>query len=146
MFPCVYAFVSLLLRHHIKVNWKLVWKTLNKINNTYNRVILYKYIHKILPIGDYLNRINIIETIPICKNCFKGKFTYKHIFEECENFKNIRIDLIKEIKGINKNIVIDSILIQVGNNNDESENKEDEYICKIIFAYVLNIYKEIKFF
>lgn len=133
-------------KYHPEVNWKLIWRTLNKINNTYNRVILYRYIHKILPIGDYLNRINIIQMIPNCKNCFKGKFTYKHIFEECESFKNERIQLINEIKETNKKIKINSVLIQIGNNNNNFDNKEDEYICKIVFAYVLNIYKKIKFF
>ena len=60
------------------------------VNNMQNKNMLFKYFHKILPLGDYLNKIGVYKKIPVCFMCKKGLYTHKHIFELCEELKTLR--------------------------------------------------------
>ena len=122
-------------------NWNLVWKLLFRINNIQNRNILYQYLHKILPTGEYFMKIYVVKEMPKCSNCNDGFHTYKHIFEQCKYHEYLRNELHSEIKETNPNIEITSELVQTGSNIKDANGKVDEYICKLIFAYVIKIWK-----
>ena len=123
-------------------NWDVTWKCLNTVNNITNKNMLYKYFHKILPLGDYLNKIGVYKKIPVCFICKKGLYTHKHIFEFCEAIKTLRKKLSKDINKINGNIILNNTLIQTGTNNKE-ENIENKKICKLIMMYVLDTMEKV---
>ena len=123
-------------------NWELIWKVLNQVNNLKNKTIIYKFLHNILPIGKYLVKLGIINKIPKCMFCQKALYTYEHIFEYCENFKNVREKLFYDLKIIKNNIIINSNLIQTGSNNFENTITE-QYVCKAIFNFILDIWDKI---
>ena len=64
-------------------NWDLIWNDIIQFHNPKERLTLFKYIHKILPTGDYFNMLKIFKNIPRCADCWLGQNSLKHIFESC---------------------------------------------------------------
>ena len=124
-----------------RVEHNYLIKVLQKYNFPENfikfiKIIIYDIKSKVLVNGSFTKEINIKRSVR--QGCPLSMLLYVLSLEPLTYF----INNSKNIIEINKYIQIDSILIQIGNNNDEFGNKEDEYICKIIFAYVLNVYKK----
>ena len=74
--------------------------------------------------------------------CQNALYTYEHISEIFGNFKNIREKLFYDLKIIKNNIRINSNLIQTGSNNFENTITE-QYVCKAIFNFILDIWDKI---
>ena len=124
-------------------NWKMIWKAVSSIKNMANRNTIYKYIFGVLPTGEYLYKHKILNYIPKCKICKTGDFTQIHIFGNCSKFKNKRVDLIREIKNLKKDIKITYRLIRFGN-NQKYIDKIDLKIIKLVQDYVLDIWSFFK--
>ena len=128
------------------INWKYIGQNFSKIKSHSNKVIIHKYLHKILPTGEYLVKYNVFPKIPKCTNCGSAVFTIEHLIEFCDKYmyKQERLDLIKNISNINKQIKINTILYQFGNNDININNREAKQICNLLFQYVIMIWKTTK--
>ena len=80
------------------LNWQIVWKYFIIQSDINKRVVLYKYIHDILPTGENLTKYGIIPSLPKCGLCKKGNFTVKHLFIQCGYFHLSRKNLLNELK------------------------------------------------
>ena len=89
-------------------------------------------------------KYNVLPKIPKCTNCGSAVFTIKHLIEFCDKYKQERLDLIKNISTINKQIKINTILYQFGNNDINIDNREANHICNLLFQYVIMIWKTTK--
>ena len=49
-------------------NWDLIWKNYAKIQKS-NEKLIFKYLHKILPTGEYYYKIDHFRSIPRCADC-----------------------------------------------------------------------------
>ena len=128
-------------------DWDLIWRNLSQYTNYKDKITIFKYIHKILPTGEYLKKINCIAAILRCADCWLGPNTFKHIFENCTAHNVERTELITTLNRIDPNITINSTLIQTGNNTHNipiSEMTLQNKICKTIFKYVLQIWAKTK--
>ena len=124
-------------------DWDLIWRNISQYTNYKDKITIFKYIHKILPTGEYLKKINCIAEIPRCADCWLGPNTFKHIFENCTAHNVERTELITTLNRIDPNITINSTLIQTGNNTHNipiSEMTLQNKICKTIFKYILQIW------
>ena len=81
-------------------NWDLIWNNIIQFHNPKERLTLFKFMHKILPTGDYFNRLKILKNIPRCADCWLGQNSQKHIFESCIHHKDKRNKLINDLKNI----------------------------------------------
>ena len=111
---------------------------MNEVKVTSYRSILYRYVHKVLPIDNYLTIRGFFQEIPKCALCKKALHTYKHILLDCEILKEKREKLYKDIKMYKQNLNINLLLLENGSNNLD-ENLEDKHVCKAVFIYFLNI-------
>ena len=96
-----------------KVNWEYIWISLNNLNNPIDKNIIFRYIHSILPDGEYLMKYHILQNLPKCTMCHKGFYTLNHIFVKCNNFKQDRLEFKKNIRQINPLYIFNQIFISV---------------------------------
>ena len=75
--------------------WDLIWNNIIQFHNPKERLTLFKFMHKILPTGDYLNRLKIFKNIPRCADCWLGQNSQKHIFESCIHHRDKKIKINK---------------------------------------------------
>ena len=68
------------------LNWQMVWKHLIIQSDINKRVVLYKYLHDVLPTGDNLMKYVIIISLPKCVLCNQGNLTGKNLFIHCGYF------------------------------------------------------------
>ena len=120
-------------------NWDLIWNDIIQFHNPKERLTLFKYIHKILPTGDYFNMLKIFKNIPRCADCWLGQNSLKHIFESCIHHRDKRNKLINDLKNIEPNININSTLIQTGSND---KNLPLHIQNKLIFNFVLLVWED----
>ena len=69
-------------------NWELIWKVLNQVNNLKNKIILYKFLNPVLPIGSCPVKLGIINKIS--NACFVKK-PYTHMSISLNYVKNLKI-------------------------------------------------------
>ena len=84
-------------------------------------------------------KYNVFQKIPKCTNCGSAVYTNKHLVEFCDKYKQERIDLIKIISNINKNVKINTTLDQHGNNDINIINREANQICKLLFHFITTV-------
>ena len=123
-------------------NWDLIWNTISQFRNPKERLILFKFMHKILPTGDYYHKIKIFKNIPHCADCWLGQNSQKHIFESCTHHKDKRNKLISDLKSIEPNININSTLIQTGSNDKNLPLHIQNKIIKLIHNFILLVWED----
>ena len=84
------------------------------IYNPIDKNIIFRYIHSILPDGEYLMKYHIIQNLPKCTMCHKGFYTLNHIFVKCNNFKQDRLEFKKNIRQINPLYIFNQIFYKCG--------------------------------
>ena len=62
-------------------NWNLIWNNYPKIRKSNEKLIIFKYLHKILTTGEYFHKIGRLRSISRCADCWLGPNTLQHIFE-----------------------------------------------------------------
>ena len=122
------------------INWNLIWKCLNEVKVLNYKSIIYRYLHKVLPIDSYLTKRGFFREIPKCTLCKKALHTYKHILLDCEILKEKREKLYKDLKMYKQNVNINLLLLENGSNNLD-ENLEDKHVCKAVFIFFLDIWE-----
>ena len=122
------------------INWNLIWKALNEVKVLSYRSILYRYVHKVLPIDNYLTIRGFFQEIPKCALLQKALHTYKHILLHCEILKEKREKLYEDLKMYKHNVNINLLLLENGSNNLD-DNLEDKHVCKAVFIYFLDIWE-----
>ena len=123
-------------------NWDLIWNNISQFRNPKERLILFKFMHKILPTGDYYHKIKIFKNIPHCADCWLGQNSQKHIFESCTHHKDKRNKLISDLKSIEPNININSTLIQTGSNDKNLPLHIQNKIIKLILNFILLVWED----
>ena len=123
-------------------NWDLIWNNISQFRNPKERLILFKFRHKILPTGDYYHKIKIFKNIPHCADCWLGQNSQKHIFESCTHHKDKRNKLISDLKSIEPNININSTLIQTGSNDKNLPLHIQNKIIKLILNFILLVWED----
>ena len=121
-------------------NWILIWKTVNTIKNIKKKLVIFKYIHKILPTPEYLFRYGIINNIPLCNKCKQVK-TLKHVFEHCQYTSSLRSTLISDLHKLQSDILVDTDLYQTTNNLTVRGNNVVT-VCNLIFDYVYDVWRQ----
>ena len=96
-----------------------------------------------LPTGEYLFKHKAIQVIPKCPACKIFDYTSRHIFGKCSKFKNLRIQLKKDLKEIKLDINFNFLLFRFGNNNKDIDTI-DKKILKKIQNYTLDVWKFFK--
>ena len=123
-------------------NWDLIWNNISQFRNPKERLIFFKFMHKILPTGDYYHKIKIFKNIPHCADCWLGQNSQKHIFESCTHHKDKRNKLISDLKSIEPNININSTLIQTGSNDKNLPLHIQNKIIKLILNFILLVWED----
>ena len=123
-------------------NWDLIWNNISQFRNPKERLILFKFMHKVLPTGDYYHKIKILKNIPHCADCWLGQNSQKHIFESCTHHKDKRNKLISDLKNIEPNININSTLIQTGSNDKNLPLHIQNKIIKLILNFILLVWED----
>ena len=127
---------------HPTSNWDLIWNNYTKFRETDEKLILFKFLHRILPTGEYYHKIGRVRNIPRCADCWIGPNTLQHIFETCTIHNAERTSLKRELQNISPNIIINSNLYQTGNNDKTLDNRTQNQICTVIFKYIITIWKK----
>ena len=123
-------------------NWDLIWNNYAKIQKSNEKLIIFKYLHKILPTGEYYHKIGRFRSIPRCADCWLGPNTLQHIFETCTVHNADRTALLLELQNITPNIILNSNLLQTGNNDKTLDLRTQNQICTAIFKYTITIWKQ----
>ena len=123
-------------------NWDLIWNNYAKIQKSNEKLIIFKYLHKILPTGEYYHKIGRFRSIPRCADCWLGPNTLQHIFETCTVHNAERTALLLELQNITPNIILNSNLLQTGNNDKTLDHRTQNQICTAIFKYTITIWKQ----
>ena len=129
------------LRHSTS-NWDLIWNNYTKFRETDEKLILFKFLHRILPTGEYYHKIGRFRNIPRCADCWIGPNTLQHIFETCTIHNAECTSLKRELQNISPNIIINSNLYQTGNNDKTLDIRTQNQICTVIFKYIITIWKK----
>ena len=122
--------------------WDLIWNNYAKIQKSNEKLIIFKYLHKILPTGEYYHKIGRFRSIPRCADCWLGPNTLQHIFETCTVHNAERTALLLELQNITPNIILNSNLLQTGNNDKTLDHRTQNQICTAIFKYTITIWKQ----
>ena len=123
-------------------NWELIWKKYDTFRKTDEKLILFKFLHKILPTGEYYHKYGFFNKIPRCADCWLGPNTIQHIFETCTAHNIERTALLLELQNIIPNITLNSNLFQTGNNDKILDLRTQNQICTAIFKYIITIWKQ----
>ena len=60
-------------------NWDLIWNNISQFRIPKERLILFKFMHKILPTGDYYHKIkNFQKYSSLCRLLVRPKFSKTH--------------------------------------------------------------------
>ena len=79
-------------------NWELIWNNIAQFHKPKERLILFKYIHKILQTGDYLNKLQVfLNYSSLCRLLVRST-SLKHTLESCTHHRNKRNKLINDLK------------------------------------------------
>ena len=123
------------------INWDLIWNNYAKIRKSNEELIILKYLHKIMPTGEYYHKIGRFRSIPRCADCWLGPNTLQHIFETC-TVHNLEPTALKtQLQSISPNIVMNSTLFQTGNNDKTLDLRTQNHICNTTFNYIITIWK-----
>ena len=123
-------------------NWDLIWNNISQFHNLKERLILFKFMHKILTLGDYYHKIKMFKNIPHSADCWLGQNSQKHIFESCIHHRDKRNKLINDLKNIEPNININSTLIQTGSNDKNLPLHVQNKIIKLILNFILLVWED----
>ena len=89
------AFQSIVELNKPSLNWVNIWKTISfKYINVYDRPVLYKYVHEILPTNKRLFNIRS-RNDPLCDHCHIEDHNM-HKFYECQKVQNC-LNLVRRI-------------------------------------------------
>ena len=121
-------------------NWDLIWNNYAKIQKSNEKLIIFKYLHKILPTGEYYHKIGRFPSIPRCAHCWLGPNTLQHIFETCIVHYVERTALLFELQNITPNIILNSNLLPTGNNDKTLALRTQNQICTAILKYAITIW------
>ena len=89
----------------------------DNLKKTDKKLILFKFLHKILPTGEYYHKYGLFNKILRCADCWLGPKMIQHIFETCTAHNIERTALLLELQNIIPNITLNSNLFQTGNND-----------------------------
>ena len=122
-------------RLYLNFNWKKIWKNLNfKHINIYDRHILYKYIHEILPNNKKLYNMGS-RLSPNCEIC-EVEETNIHMFLYCQKVQNC-VNLIYKLLFYFSNINFkDHILKLLFLEFPRVEKKIQNAICITMASYI----------
>ena len=121
------------------VNWPAISKTLSKEKCLDKRSMVYRYLYRVLPTGDTLITYHVIDVLPMCKLCKKGKFEFKHLFHECSEFVDTREYHKEAISDIDADAGLDETTIRCGVGRIGKMNKDVKIVDKV-FEYVYHIW------
>lgn len=123
---------------HPDTNWNITWKIISQIKNINYKIIMFKYIHRILPTPEYLYKFKILKDITNCEHC-KVPINLDHIFQKCELFNNEREFLKNQLLSIQKNIIINKQLYETLN-NPTIKHENEQKIVNIMIQYIIQIW------
>ena len=121
------------------VNWPAIWKTLSKEKCLDKPAMVFRYLYRVLPIGDTLIKYHVIDVLPTCKLCKKGKFEFRHLFHECNEFVDTREYLKEAISDIDADARLDETTIRCGVGRIGTLNEDVKIVVKV-FEYVYHIW------
>ena len=126
-----------IMKLYPQVNWPAIWCCINTEKYPDKKTFLFKYIHGILPTGDMLLKYHIINEIPLCYLCKKGRFTFQHLFYKCTYFD---VDFLAEmITEQDNTIIFDETLIRCGINRLDNFSA-DKDVIQIVYEHLYHVW------
>ena len=113
-------------------------------SNTNKRVVLYKYLHGVLPKGDTLMKYGVISSLPKCSLCNQRNFTSKHLFIQCRYFHLTRSHLLDELKETDYYIKWDETFFGYLHNKKSASNLVDLKVIEKICDYIYHVWMVFK--
>ena len=120
--------------------WPNIWPITNQVKSTTNRLVIFKYLHGILPTADYLIKYKIVKEIKLCTIC-KTSNTLLHIFTDCILYRIERGQMEQQIKTILPNTTIDLKLIRTFY-NDTVPAQYIKAVVEILINYVIRVWEK----
>ena len=139
------GFAPKVVENYPLFEWNEIWKNVNnKLINTYDREILYKYIHEVLATKDRLYMMNIVTTKE-CEYC-KEPESIMHIMYFCRHNKNVVDWFSKLLKDLCKiktksTLMILKLDFKAYSNRDRNTALLliTDYITGVWFSYKLGL-------